>query len=117
LIEMRVLTEDALLLCDHGGTVEPEVRQSWVTIDRRRVLVDDDPEGRSISRCPFHNPAAAIKRCSETKEVTRGYSAFMRIDGHAVCLDTVTGFTNGTPPGVVTYSVKNPGQTLVESDA
>jgi hypothetical protein len=37
----------------------------------------------------------------------------VRIDGCAVCLDTVTGLTDGTPPGIVTYKVRSPGQTLV----
>jgi hypothetical protein len=42
-----------------------------------------------------------------------GYSSFVRINGRAVCLDTVTGFTDGTPPGVVKYIVRHPGQKFV----
>jgi hypothetical protein len=114
---MRALTEDALLLCDHGGQVRPAVRQSWVTIHRRRVLVATDPEDRSISGCPNRNVFLALVPCTTTLRVTRGYSSFVRIDGHPVCLDTVTGLTDGTPPGTVTYTVKDPGQTLVGSDA
>jgi hypothetical protein len=113
---MRTLTEDALLLCDHGGQVHPVERQSWVTINRRRVLVQDDPENRSISGCPNTNPLLGIKPCTSSLAVTRGYSAFLRIDGHPICLDAVTGLTDGTPPGLVKYTVKNPGQTLVGSD-
>jgi hypothetical protein len=110
---MRALTEDALLLCDHGGTVHEEVRQAWVTIEGRRVLVDNDPERRSISGCPNTNPFLGLKPCTNTLPVIAGYSTFIKIDGHAVCLDTVTGLTDGTPPGTVKYTVKNPGQTLV----
>ncbi len=113
---MRALTEDALLLCDHGGQVHLEIRQSWVTIHRRRVLVATDPESRSISGCPNQNVFLALVPCTTTLRVTQGYSSFLRIDGHPVCLDTVTGLTNGTPPGTVKYTVKNPGQTLVGSD-
>jgi hypothetical protein len=114
---MRVLTEDARLLCNHGGRVTLGARQSWVTIGDRRVLVATDPEGCSIKSCPNTNPPLGIKPCSTTLAVTEGYSAFMRIDGHPVCLDTVTGSTNGTPQGGVTYTVKDPGQALVESDS
>jgi hypothetical protein len=46
--------------------------------------------------------------------VQRGYSEFVRIDGRPVCLESVTGFTDGTPPGVVKYKVNAPGQSLVE---
>ncbi len=114
---MRALTEDALLLCDHGGQVHLEMHQSWVTIDRRRVLVATDPESRSISGCPNRNVFLALVPCTTTLRVTAGYSSFLRIDGRRVCLDTVTGLTNGSPPGIVKYTVKNPGQTLVGSDA
>jgi hypothetical protein len=114
---MRALTEDAVLLCDHGGKVDPDVHQSWVTIEGRRVLVAKDPEDRSISGCPNTNPFLGLKPCKKTLRVTEGYSTFIRIDGRPVCLDTVTGLTDGTPQGSVKYTVKNPGQTLVESDA
>jgi len=114
---MRALTEDAVLLCDHGGKVAPDVHQSWVTIEGRRVLVANDPEGRDIARCPNTNPFMGLKACKTTLRVTEGYSTFVRIDGRRVCLDTVTGLTDGTPQGGVKYSVKNPGQTLVESDS
>lgn len=110
---MRVLTEDALLRCDHGGKVSPAVRQSWVTIAGRRVLVEDDPEGRKISGCPNTNPLVGIKPCTQTLRVQRGYSELVRIDGHPVCLDAVTGLTDGTPQGGVRYIVADPGQALV----
>lgn len=114
---MRALTEDALLLCEHGGQVRQDVHQSWVTIEGRRVLVATDPEGRSISRCPNTNPGMGLKSCGTTLRVTEGYSSLVRIDGRPVCLDTVTGLTDGTPQGDVKYTVEDPGQTLVESDS
>lgn len=114
---MRVLTVDALLLCDHGGKVSIGARQSWVTIAGRPVLVATDPEGCSISGCPNTNPLLGLKLCTRTLPVTGGYSSFVRIDGRAVCLDTVTGLTDGTPPGVVTYTVKHPGQALARSNS
>jgi hypothetical protein len=113
---MRALTEDALLLCDHGGQVHVAARQSWVTIDHRRVLVAYDPENCSISDCPNRNVFLGLVPCTTSLPVTAGYSSFIRIDGHPVCLETVTGLTSGTPPGTVAYTVKNPGQTLVKSD-
>ncbi len=44
----------------------------------------------------------------------QGYSEWLRIGGKRVCLDTVTGLTDGTPPGTVKYEVRDPGQRLVE---
>ncbi len=38
---------------------------------------------------------------------------FLRIGGHRICLDTVVGFTDGTPPGAVDYDVRDPGQHFV----
>jgi hypothetical protein len=113
---MRIVTEDAILLCDHGGQVKQAIRQSWVTINKRRILVQADPEKRPISGCPNTNPLLGIKPCTNTLPVIKGYSGFVRIDGHPICLDPVTGLTDGTPPGTVKYTVKNPGQTLVGSD-
>ena len=62
-----------------------------------------------ISASMFEGTAAV------TLKVVAGYSTLVKIDGHAVCLDTVTGMTDGTPPGVVQYQVRAAGQQLVGS--
>lgn len=109
---MKLLTEDAVLVCDHQvGIVQNRPTQGWVTVEGRRLLVRPDPEGRTIVGCP--NVGPTIKPCTTTLPVKEGYSDFVRIDGRPVCLDTVTGLTDGTPPGVVDYQVRTPGQTLV----
>jgi hypothetical protein len=113
---MLVLTEDAELVCRHSlGQVGITATQSLVLVDGRRVLVQDDPENRPISGCP--NIGAAIKPCQKTLRVRTGYSTFISIDGHAVCLDSVLGLTDGTPPGTVEYVVRTAGQTLTASGA
>jgi hypothetical protein len=109
---MLLLTEDALLVCKHElGTVQIRTTQDWFTIEGRRVLVENNPEGRPIKNCP--NVGATIKPCQLTLRVRQGYSDFVRVDGKALCLDTVTGLTDGTPPGVVLYHVREPGQFFV----
>jgi hypothetical protein len=109
---MRVLTEDALLVCNHElGTVRIVATQDLVTVRGRRVLVETDPESRPIVGCP--NVGATIKPCQQTLRVQTGYSDLVRINGRRVCLDIVTGLTDGTPPGTVQYKVRQPGQDLV----
>ncbi|MEO8286262.1 MAG: hypothetical protein ABI670_07470 [Chloroflexota bacterium] len=109
---LRLLTEDALLVCNHElGHVKNRPTQDLVTIEQRRVLVENNPEGCNINGCP--NLGAAIMPCMHTLKVDTGYSEFIRIDGKKACLDTVTGFTDGTPPGVVKYKVRTPGQEFV----
>jgi hypothetical protein len=113
---MKILTIDALLVCDHElGHVSNQATQDLVTVAGRKVLVENNPEGRTIARCP--NISATMKPCQHTLKVQQGYSTFIRIMGHAICLDTVTGMTDGTPPGTVHYKVRSPGQTLVEAGA
>src|SRR4051812_45421452 len=113
---MKIITEDALVVCAHElGTVGLHHRQDFVTINGRKMLVDNDPEGCSISKCP--NIGISIKPCQTTLKVDTGYSTFIRIDGHRLCLDSVVGKTDGTPPGVVIYHVRQPGQDFVEGSA
>ncbi len=115
---MKVLTEEGLLVCDHVlGHVKNRPSQKLVTISGKRVLVETDPEGRGISGCPNTNPLAGIKPCQRTLKVQKGYSALVRIDGRRVCLDSVRGFTDGTPPGTIHYYVRKPGQALVSVDS
>jgi hypothetical protein len=109
---MRLLTVDALVVCAHElGKVGLVASQSWVTVEGRPVLVRADPEGRPIGGCPNIGPT--IKPCTSTLAVKVGYSDLVRIGGKSACLDTLSGLTDGTPPGVVEYKVNAPGQTLV----
>ena len=109
---MKLLTENAILVCAHElGTVQIKWTQDLVTVEQRKMLVEPDPEGRPIVGCP--NIGATIKPCQNTLRVREGYSDLLRIDGRRVCLDTVTGLTDGTPPGTVEYKVRAPGQQFV----
>jgi hypothetical protein len=54
-----------------------------------------------------------MRPCVTTLRVRSGYSAFLKIDGRAVCLDSVVGNTDGTPPMSVDYVVNDPGQSWV----
>jgi hypothetical protein len=113
---MKLLTEDAILVCAHElGKVNISASQSLVTIGRRKVLVEIDPEGKSIAGCP--NVSITIKPCLTTLKVEAGYSGLLRVNGRRICLDTVTGLTDGTPPGIVKYHVVRPGQSLVSGAA
>ena len=113
---MRPLTESAILCCDHqAGLVAIVPGQSLVRIAGLRVLVESDPQGKGIAGCP--NAGPTIKPCTTTTSVTAGYSALVRVNGRRLCLDTITGLTDGTPPGAVKYAVRVPGQALVECAA
>jgi hypothetical protein len=113
---MLLLTEDAILTCQHVmGKVQIFPSQSFCTIGGRRVLVATDPESKSIAGCPNVNPAIGLRPCVTTLAVKQGYSDFVRIGGHRVCLRDVEGLTDGTPPGLVKYTVQTPGQALVNA--
>ena len=57
---MKLLTEDAIIVCNHEvGRVNILATQDLVTVEGRRLLVDDNPENRPISRCP--NIGATIR--------------------------------------------------------
>lgn len=109
---MFFLTLDAVVVCTHKlGHVDLVATQTFVRIHKRPVLESIDPENRPIGGCP--NTGPGIKPCTLTLQVQRGYSKFIKINGHRVCLDTVRGFTDGTPPGAVEYEVRAPGQNFV----
>jgi hypothetical protein len=112
---MLILTQDAVIQCAHAGQVKLKHRQNFVAVERRLVLVHDDPEGRDIAGCPFTGPG--IKPCLKTLKVRTGYSAFVRIANRRVCLDSLLGLTDGTPPGSVKYEVRTPGQNFIRSEA
>lgn len=109
------ITEDATLRCDHLAKMENKPSQKFVTIDGKLILVARDPEGRRIHGCPNISPAT--KPCITSLVVEEGYSTFVTIGGAAMCLSTVKGHTDGTPPGTVYYTVKDPGQQYVSVES
>ena len=109
---MKILTEKADLRCEHqNGVVKIQATQRLVSIGKGRVLVKPNPEDRSISDCPW--TGINMKPCQKTLVVQGGYSDLITIQGRAVCLDTVWGFTEGVPAGFK-YKVVDPGQSWVE---
>ena len=113
---MLWLTEDARLRCDHGGHVSVAATQDLVRIEKRRALVHPDPEARPIAACPNANPLAGILPCLHTLEAREGYSAFVRIEGERVCLQSILGYTDGSPPRIANYKVADAAQSFVEAD-
>jgi len=113
---MKLLVKRGVLNCDHQtGLIKQQASQRFVRIEGSPVLIKNDPVGRSIAGCP--NVAATNKPCLKTVTVKAGYSSWIRIRGRPVCLDTVTGLTDGTPPGTVKYSVRDPGQHFVSDNS
>ena len=112
---MRLLLERGVVRCGHDGQVANVPSQEWVRVAGSPVLVEPDPVGRSISMCP--NVGLNIKPCTSTLVVRTGYSGFISIGGQPACLETVVGFTDGTPPGLVEYTVRDPGQSFVAASA
>ncbi len=107
-----VVTVDARVVCRHElGKVSLVNSQHWVRVSDIAVLIAPDPEGRSISGCP--NFSIGIKPCTHTLSVRVGYSSFVRISGKAVVRSALAGFTDGTPPGVIEYVVRDPAQQFV----
>ena len=112
----RPITETALLSCDHmTGIVAQVASQHWVRMEGEAPLIGNDPAHKSIAGCG--NVGPTIKPCTSTLNVEAGKSTFVHIDGKPICLDTVLGGTDGTPPGATKYRVRQPGQFLVTVEA
>jgi hypothetical protein len=111
---MELLTVNAVVRCGHDGRVENVARQGYVTIGSVPVLVAHDPRGRTVVGCP--NVGPTMKPCTTTLAVDTGYSGWIRIDGNPVVLSTLDGLTDGTVPGTVHYTVRDPGQDFVRAD-
>ena len=112
---MKVLINTARLTCKHmTGEVRLLRFQDFVTIEGHPVLRRNDPELSPVTGCP--NAGPTIKPCQLTLPAYKGYSSLVFIEGIPICLDTVTGLTDGTPPGTVDYIVRDPGQSFVSEE-
>lgn len=113
---MQLMTELALITCDHGtGKVSSKSSQALVWVEGSAVLVGNDPGNKMIGGCS--NLAPTIKPCTLSMAVEQGKSALVSIDGVPVCLDTVVGGTDGTPPSATKYRVREPGQGFIHLGA
>lgn len=111
-----MLTMKAVVKCAHGGVVRNENSQDWVRVGGDPLLVEEDPLGRSIVACPM--ATITTPPCTATVSVDdASYSAFIRIDGHRVCLDRTSGRTNWSQLGVTPFSVTAVAQEFVASGA
>ena len=79
---MEWITTRAVLRCGHDGRVENVPSQHWVKVGGDPVLVDNDPEGKTIRTCPNIGPT--MKPCTRSLTVTEGYSGWLRIGGQRV---------------------------------
>jgi hypothetical protein len=112
---VHLLTAKAVTRCGHGGSVEQRPTQALVYVDGIQLLIDDDPEGREIQHCNNTNVFAGNRPCKHTLKVRTGYSTFVFIAGRRVVLSSLDGLTDGTPPGIVHYTMRRPGQEWIES--
>jgi len=111
---MKLVTTAAVLRCGHDGRVRNAASQHWVRVAGSEVLVDADPEGLKIVACPNIGPT--MKPCTTTLAVHTGYSEWIRVGGRKVVLSNLDGLTDGTVPGTVHYTVRDPGQQLTGAD-
>jgi len=106
------VTVDADVRCDHVvGKIGVISTQDLLRVEGRPVVVGEDPVGRPIGGCP--NTGVSIKPCNLTLRIQVGRSTFVTIDGRPVIRADLSGFTDGTPPMSVRYTVRDPGQRLV----
>ncbi|MFI6712712.1 hypothetical protein ACIBF7_40165 [Nonomuraea sp. NPDC050478] len=109
----NVLNADASIGCGHGGTVQLGAGAATLTAGGAKVLAAGDLDGRPISGCGTKPAPGGIVPCTAVVSVTGGMAATLSDGGRAALLDTVTGLTNGNPPG--TLVVLSPGQTILRA--
>ena len=107
-----VVTSSAVIMCAHGGKVTLVPRQSTVTAGGSPVMREGDLVGSPIIGCA-QAPSTNTKPCTTVVSTLPGGSKpTVAAGGMPVHIDTLTGMTDGVPPGVIT--VVSPGQQTVQ---
>ncbi len=108
-----VVTSNARIICAHGGQVQLIPKQTTVSIQGGMVMRETDLIGAPILGCPVV-PSTNSKPCTMVASTFPGGSApNVLAVGMPVHLDTLSGITDGLPPG--TISVVDPGQRVVQA--
>src|SRR5207237_81907 len=106
-----IITSNATITCIHGGRVVLVPRQAQVTVQGGSVICEPDLVGCLIVGCA-QPPTATTKPCTTVISTLPGSSdPQVTVDGRPVYLATLSGITDGVPPGAII--VADPGQTLV----
>jgi hypothetical protein len=110
----RLVTTKADIRCNHQGRVILTPHQSRVKAHGNWVLREPDLVGAPIQGCT--QPASmSSKPCTFVVSINPpgGFSTHIAAVGLPVQLDTLTGVTDGVPPG--TIKVVDPGTTVEAS--
>jgi hypothetical protein len=112
----KVITEQAVIQCVHGGTIQPKPSGPVkLRVDEQRVLVQQDLLGASISNCPNTNALLGQKPCLQVTRITDGLATRFKIDDQPLLLETAQGLTDGLPPIPVQWTVISAGQNPFET--
>ena len=108
-----VLTNNAVLMCNHGGKVQVLPRQMQVSVAGGFVICDPDLVGAPITGCQVKT-TALTQPCTAVVETLPGStSPTVMVAGRPVYVQTLVGVTNSRPPGTV--EVVFPGQIIVQA--
>ncbi len=107
-----LLTTNAVILCSHGGKVNPIPSQTKVLAQGAPVLCGTDLLGAPIAACPVV-PTPTTKPCTLVATVLpSSWSLKVMVTGRPAYVSTLAGMTDGVPPGGLT--VVYPGQVVVQ---
>lgn len=108
-----VITSNATILCSHGGRVTLVPHQDTTLIQGGMVLAEPDLVGAVIVGCA-QPPSPGTKPCTTVVSTLPGStSPKATVAGRPAYIATLTGITDGVPPG--TLVVADPGQSVVEA--
>ena len=107
-----LVTTSATIICSHGGQVTLLPKQTTVQIKGGMVMCEPDLVGSPIAGCA-QAPSPSTKPCTMVVSTLPGSTSLkVMVGGRPAYLATLTGLTDGVPPGTIT--VVNPGQTVVQ---
>src|SRR3954462_6779581 len=96
-----IVNSNATIICAHGGRLTITPRQSWVLVQGAPALCEPDLIGAPIVG-GAQPPTPSTKPCTTVVATLPGSSSpRVTAGGRPVYLDTLSGMTDGVPPGLV----------------
>jgi hypothetical protein len=108
-----IVTANATITCVHGGQVMLTPRQAKLFAQGGAALCEPDLVGCPVVGCA-QPPSPGTKPCTAVISTFPGSATpRLTVQGRPVYLQTLTGLTDGVPPGAI--MCVNPGQTIVQA--